>query len=186
MDEKLYASLRMEAQIIATELMDIAKPEAGDICVVGCSSSEIAGKRIGKASSPEIAQAVLDGILPVLKESGVYLAAQCCEHLNRALVLERVAARMYGYEEVYAVPQPDAGGAFSAAAYSAFSDPVVVEWINASCGIDIGGTLIGMHLKAVAVPLRLSIDKVGEATINCARTRPKYIGGARTKYEAEE
>lgn len=183
MDEKLYASLRMEAQIIATELMDIAQPEAGDICVVGCSSSEIAGRRIGKASSPEIAKAVLDGMLPVLKESGVYLAAQCCEHLNRALVLERVAARMFGYEVVCAVPRPEAGGAFAAMAYEVFSNPVMVENIEASCGIDIGGTLIGMHLRAVAVPLRLSIDKVGEATINCASTRPKYIGGSRTRYE---
>ena len=126
---------------------------------------------------------MLDGIYPVLKQRGIYLAAQCCEHLNRALVIEKKAAEAFGYETVCVVPQPKAGGSFATAAYRSFEEPVMVENIRAHAGMDIGGTLIGMHLKAVAVPVRISLDRIGEAILLCARTRPKYIGGERAKYE---
>ncbi len=131
----------------------------------------------------EAAAAVLAGVLPVLKEQGIYLAAQCCEHLNRAIVIEREAARRYGWEPVCAVPQPHAGGSWATSCWRAFEHPVLVEEVRAGAGIDIGGTLIGMHLRRVAVPVRLSLGKIGQAAILCARTRPKYIGGARAVYE---
>ncbi len=165
------------------ELLDGASHKAGDIVVVGCSSSEILGETIGKGSSPEAAQAVLSAIMPLLREKGLYLAAQCCEHLNRALVIEREAAEKYNLEIVSAVPQAKAGGSFATAAYAAFSEPVLVENVKAVCGLDIGCTLIGMHLRSVAVPLRLQANHIGSALVLAARTRPKYIGGARAKYE---
>lgn len=175
--------IRMQAQQAAEELFAAAQLRPGDIFVVGCSSSEVVGGKIGKNSSMEAAHAILEGIAPILKERGIFLAAQCCEHLNRAIVLEREAAEKYGYEIVHAVPQPHAGGSWAVNCWQAFEQPVLVEEIRASAGIDIGGTLIGMHLKRVAVPVRLSLNKIGEANILCARTRPKYIGGARAVYE---
>ena len=155
----------------------------GIFFVVGCSSSEIVGGHIGKDSSMEAAAAVLAGVLPVLKAQGVYLAAQCCEHLNRAIVIEQEAAEKYGYEQVNAVPQPHAGGSWATNCWQAFEHPVLVEEVRAAAGIDIGGTLIGMHLKRVAVPVRLTIKQIGAAPIICARTRPKYIGGSRAVYQ---
>ena len=165
------------------ELLSEAKLTKGQIVVVGCSSSEIVGEKIGKGSVPEAAEAVLDSILPVINEKGLYLAAQCCEHLNRALVIEREAAEKFGYEIVTAVPKAKAGGSFATAAFLKFRDPVLVEHVKASAGLGIGGTLIGMHLRDVAIPLRLNTKKIGEAYISAARTRPKYIGGARAQYE---
>ena len=165
------------------ELLEQAKLFRGDILVVGCSSSEAGGHRIGSDSSLEIAKAILDGILPVLKEKGIYLAAQCCEHLNRAIVLEREAALKRGLAIVNAVPQPKAGGSFATAAYQSMSAPAVVETVQAEAGLDIGDTLIGMHLKPVAVPVRLSVCQIGQAHVTCARTRPKYIGGDRARYD---
>lgn len=178
--------IRQQAAQAAAELTEKAGLKAGDIFVVGCSSSEVGGHRIGSDSSPEVAQAILDGIYPVLKEKGIYLAAQCCEHLNRAIVLEKEAARAYGLAPVNVVPQPKAGGSFATAAYKAFSHPVMVEHVKAAAGIDIGGTLIGMHLREVAVPTRLSIKQIGEANIICARTRPKFIGGQRAHYDESQ
>ena len=157
--------------------------ERGDIFVVGCSSSEIVGGRIGHASSLEAAQAVFAGIYPALQERGIWLAAQCCEHLNRALVLERDCARQYGYDPVCVIPQPKAGGSFATTAWKSFTAPVAVEHIRAHAGLDIGGTMIGMHLRDVAVPVRLSLDHIGQAILLCARTRPKLIGGSRAVYE---
>ena len=127
--------------------------------VVGCSSSEIVGGHIGKDSSLEAAQAVYAGIAPVLAENGIWLAAQCCEHLNRAIIIEREAAEKYGWEEVCVVPRPHAGGSWATTCWKKFREPVAVEEIRAHAGIDIGGTLIGMHLKRVAVPVRLSLSK---------------------------
>lgn len=173
-----------QARTAAMELLDAAGLKPGDIFVVGCSSSEVLGGRIGKASSREAAQAVFDGVYPVLKERGVYLAAQCCEHLNRALILEGECAGKYGYDPVCVVPQPHAGGSFAAAVWAAFERPTAVEHIRAHAGLDIGGTLIGMHLREVAVPVRLSLDHVGQAILLCARTRPKFIGGSRAVYES--
>ena len=101
----------------------------------------------------------------------------------RALVVERDVAEAHGFEIVNAIPQLHAGGSFAMTAWANFKDPVLVETIVADAGLDIGGTLIGMHLRRVAIPVRLSIKKIGEANILCARTRPKYIGGARAVYQ---
>ncbi len=175
--------ITVQAALATTELLDAAKLEAGDLFVVGCSSSEVLGGHIGKASSLEAAQAVFAGIYPILKERGIFLAAQCCEHLNRALIIERSCAERYGYEPVSVRPQPKAGGSFATAAWDTFDHPTAVEHIRAHAGLDIGGTLIGMHLRDVAVPVRLSLDHIGQAILLCARTRPKFIGGSRAVYE---
>ncbi len=181
--EKELAAVTNAARCATVELCDMAKLRAGSIFVVGCSTSEVCGNTIGKASVPTVAQAVLDGIYPVLRERGIYLAAQCCEHLNRAIIIERECAEKYGLDEVCVRPQPKAGGSFATMAYEAFEDAVAVERIKANAGIDIGGTLIGMHLREVAVPVRLSVSRIGSASIICARTRPKYVGGPRAVYE---
>ena len=181
-----YAKLTAQARQATEELLEAAHLETGDIFVVGCSSSEIMGGHIGKDSSMEAAAAVLAGVLPPLQEQGVYLAAQCCEHLNRAIILEREAAEKYGWEEVCVVPRPHAGGSWATTCWKNFKDPVAVEEIRANAGMDIGGTLIGMHLKRVAVPVRLSLNKIGEANILCAYTRPKLIGGERARYTEED
>lgn len=177
--------IEKQARAAVTELLDIAHLQSGDILVVGCSSSEICGKKIGSASSEETADAVFGAIYPVLKDKGIYLAAQCCEHLNRAIILEKAAAEKYGLPIVNAVPQPKAGGSFATAGYRAFEHPAAVESVQAHAGMDIGDTLIGMHLRPVAVPVRLSVKKIGEANLVCARTRPKYIGGERAHYDPE-
>ena len=177
--------IREQSRRAAAELLEKARLLPGDLFVVGCSSSEILGGTIGRASSLETAQAVLDGIYPLLREQGVFLAAQCCEHLNRALILEAEGAERYGYDPVSVRPQPKAGGSFATAAWEAFRNPVAVEHIRAHAGLDIGGTLIGMHLRDVAVPVRLSLDHIGQALLLCARTRPKFIGGSRACYEGE-
>ena len=144
------------------------------------------GGRIGKDSSMEAAAAVLAGVLPPLQEQGVYLAAQCCEHLNRSIVIEREAAKANGYQIVSAIPQPHAGGSWATNCWQRFNDPVLVEEVRAAAGMDIGGTLIGMHLRRVAVPVRLSMDHIGQAILLCARTRPPFIGGSRAVYSQEE
>lgn len=165
------------------ELADVAELTAGKILVLGCSTSEISGARIGKGSVPELGEEVISGAMAALKPRGIYLAVGCCEHLNRAIVVEREAAEKYGLEEVSVIPAPKAGGSAATAAYMHFNDPVVVEFIKAHAGMDIGDTFIGMHLRHVAVPVRLSINKIGEAHVTFAKTRPKYIGGARARYE---
>lgn len=168
------------AQTAAKELIEKAHLKKGNLVVIGCSTSEVCGSRIGSDSRPEVADALFDAIYGVFKDAGIYLAAQCCEHLNRALIVEREAAGFL--QEVNVVPQPKAGGSFATAAYRTFRDPVAVEHIRADAGLDIGGTLIGMHLKEVAVPLRLSMDHIGDALLLAARTRPKFIGGIRAIY----
>ena len=172
--------LFQQAKQAAQELVAAANLKKGDILVVGCSSSEVAGGVIGHNSSLETAEAVFGGIYEVLQEKGIYLAAQCCEHLNRAICVERAAVP--NAEEVCVVPQPKAGGSLATQAYAGFTDPVAVEEIKADAGIDIGFTLIGMHLKKVAVPVRLENNRIGEAMIVAARTRPKFIGGERAIY----
>lgn len=179
----MYEEITGQARTVLRELLEQARLKPGSLLVVGCSSSEMVGQRIGKGSSMEAAQAAFQGIYPVLREQGIDLAVQCCEHLNRALILEREAAEKRGYEIVNVVPQPKAGGSFAVTAWNAFSDPVAVETIAADAGIDIGGTLIGMHLRRVAVPVRTSLSQIGEAIVLCARTRPKYIGGPRAVYQ---
>ncbi len=167
---------------VLSELLEKANLCPGDVLVLGCSSSEIIGERIGTCSSADAAQAVYSVLLPELRSRGIFLAAQCCEHLNRALVVERECAKPKGLEIVNAIPHAHAGGASATLAYSLFNDPVVVENIKADAGIDIGGTLIGMHLRATAVPVKTTVRQVGEALVICARTRPKFIGGERAIY----
>lgn len=178
----MYEETKKQAQEMITEFLDAANLKRGQILVVGCSSSEIVGSKIGKGSDFNAAQAVFEGIYPILKERGIYLAAQCCEHLNRALIIESECAEKYEYEVVCVKPQPKAGGSFASVAYENFENPVAVEHIKAHAGIDIGDTLIGMHLKDVAVPVRLTNLNIGQARVVCARTRPKYIGGSRAVY----
>lgn len=181
--EARLGEITAEARAAAEELVNIAGLRAGDIFAVGCSTSEVTGRLIGHASVPRVAKAVFDGIYPVLKERGIYIAAQCCEHLNRAVIIEAECAEKYGLEPVCVRPVPKAGGSFATVTYETLNSPVAVEQVRAHAGIDIGGTLIGMQLRAVAVPVRLSVSKIGEATIICARTRPKFIGGSRAVYE---
>lgn len=164
------------------ELLSKAKLARGNIVVLGCSSSEVMGTRIGSNSNEEIAQSIVGIVNKVCLEAGVFLAVQCCEHLNRALVIERQCMERYGFDAVNVLPVATAGGACAAEAMRQFIDPVVVEKIQAHAGIDIGHTLIGMHLKSVVVPVRLEIDKIGLAPLVAARTRPKYIGGPRAHY----
>ena len=175
-----------EAYRAAKELLEIAKPEENQILVVGCSTSEVGGAGIGTFSSPDLAEVVFGGIYQATQEAGIYLAAQCCEHLNRAIILEKEAADRYGYEVVNVVPQPKAGGAFATAAYKAFEHPVAVEHIKAHVGMDIGDTLTGMDLKDVAVPGRIRTQEIGDGHVVCARTRPKFIGGERAVYDREQ
>ncbi len=179
----MKAQIREQVAAAIEELLQVANLQPGDILVVGCSSSEVLGEKIGTGSSMEVAAALLDGILPRLRERGVYLAAQCCEHLNRAIILETEAARAYGLEPVNVVPQPKAGGSFATTAWQRMVAPVAVESVRAHAGMDIGGTLIGMHLRPVAVPVRLATRQIGEAVLLAARTRPKFIGGVRACYD---
>ena len=177
--------IKTQVQTAVTELMEKAGLQRGDILVVGCSSSEVAGERIGTHSSVEVAEAIVDGLLPILQENGIALAAQCCEHLNRALIIEADVAKANGWEAVNVRPMPKAGGSFATTVYARMKQPVAVEHIRADAGLDIGGTLIGIYLKEVAVPVRLSLDHIGNALLLCARTRPKFIGGTRAQYVEE-
>ena len=177
--------LEREAYEAARELLSIAHTEPEDIFVVGCSSSEVAGHSIGTDSRPGIAEALFRGIWRACREKGLFLAAQCCEHLNRALVVEQAAQKLYRLRRLNAVPQPKAGGSFASAAYGSFSHPVLVEAAEAAAGMDIGGTMIGMHRRKVAVPVRLSVSRIGEAGLICARTRPPFTGGERAVYDPE-
>lgn len=177
--------IRLQATLAITELIEDSGLKAGELLVIGCSSSEIVGERIGKGSSMEAAEAVYAGIAPALREHGILLAAQCCEHLNRALIVERSTAEKFGYEPVNVRPWAHAGGSFATTVWAHMEQPVAVERIRAHAGMDIGDTLIGMHLREVAVPLRLSVKKIGMANLVCARTRPKFIGGERARYVDE-
>ena len=181
-DDELRDSIISSAQALISELLDNTDLKKGDILVIGCSSSEILGNNIGKGSSYGTAKLLFETIYPLICEKGIYLAAQCCEHLNRALIIERECAEKYGYEPVAVIPQAKAGGSFATVTYQNMADPVAVEHIRAHAGIDIGDTLIGMHLRDVAVPIRLSVRKIGSANVVCAYTRPKFIGGARAIY----
>ena len=181
-DVEFAKEIEKAATVAIDGILNSTNLKAGDIFVVGCSSSEIVGSKIGKGSSFEAAKIVYGVISSKLSEKGIFLAAQCCEHLNRALIVERECAEKYGYEPVAVIPQPKAGGSFATVTYRNMEDPVAVEHIKAHAGIDIGDTLIGMHLRDVAVPIRLSVSSLGNANIVCAYTRPKYIGGARAIY----
>ena len=180
-DKAIVEQIRNDAKNVAEELVEKAHLSKGQIVVVGCSTSETLGNNLGSHSVPEVGKALFEALQTVFKPLGIYIAAQCCEHLNRAIIIERAAAP--NAEIVNVVPQPKAGGSFATACYQAFEHPVALEHVKADAGIDIGGTLIGMHLKEVAVPLRLSQKNIGKAIVLAARTRPKFIGGDRAHYD---
>lgn len=177
----MYEEIARQTREVAQELVTLARLKAGDLVAVGCSSSEVLGGRIGTASSPEAGKVIFDALQAVFAPLGIGIAAQCCEHLNRALIVER--ACVPGLPIVNVVPQPKAGGSFATAAYHAFSDPVALESVCADAGLDIGGTLIGMHVRPVAVPLKFMNRRIGEANVTGARCRPKFIGGVRAIYD---
>lgn len=179
--ENFLNQVKEQVKTALKELVSAGNLKEGSIVVIGCSTSEVAGSVIGKDGSLETANAIYDAAAEILSKQKIYIAAQCCEHLNRAIVIEKEAAK--GLETVCAVPKMHAGGSFATVAFTKMKEPVLVEEIKADAGIDIGGTLIGMHLKKVAVPLRMSVNKVGKALLLGAYTRPKYIGGIRAQYE---
>ena len=176
-------SIYEQTKAVIEELGQKANLKPGNIVVVGCSTSEVLGAKIGTNSNPDTAKEIFDALHDYARDNSIFLAVQCCEHLNRAIIVER-AAVPFG-EIVNVVPQPKAGGSLATKAYAGFQDPVAVETIKADAGIDIGLTLIGMHLKQVAVPVRLENNRIGEALIVAARTRPKFIGGSRAIYSDE-
>ncbi len=184
---ELIEMIRNDAADVIKEVIEKAKLKEGQLFVIGCSSSETIGEHMGTASSRDAAEAIYEAVSNELNKTGVDLAVQCCEHLNRAVVVEREVAERFGFEEVNVVPLPHAGGAFAVKAYSSFKDPVVVESIEAraDAGIDIGGVMIGMHIHPVVVPLRLEHRNIGKAIVVAARRRPKYVGGIRAVYNDE-
>ena len=180
-DKSILEQIQGDAKRIAEELVEAAHLGKGQIVVIGCSTSETLGQKLGSHSVPEAGKAIFEALQGVFAPRGIYIAAQCCEHLNRAIIIEHEAVP--NADIVNVVPQPKAGGSFATACYMAFRNPVAIEHIRADAGLDIGGTLIGMHLKEVAVPLRLSQKTIGQASVIAARTRPKFIGGERATYD---
>ena len=185
-NKNLLSQVKEESANAARQLAETARLHKGQIVVVGCSTSEVVGHNVGSWSTPEVANAIFEGLNSVFAPMGVYIAAQCCEHLNRAIIMERQAAEAYGYEMVNVLPQPKAGGSFATTCWENFDEPVAVEHIRAHAGLDIGGTLIGMHLREVAVPVRIEQKTIGDANILSARTRLKFIGGVRAKYQQDK
>ena len=183
-----YQEIYSQAAEAVAQLLNENRPGFNPVRVlaIGCSSSEIAGGVIGHASAYEYGEAVAQAVLDIASERGFAPAFQCCEHLNRALVMERYAAEHFGYEIVCAVPKKKAGGSLATAAWKRMEEPVLVDSVRADAGLDIGLTLIGMHLKPVAVPVRLKRDRVGAAIVTAARTRPRLIGGERARYTEED
>ena len=179
--DKMESEIYEQIMKVMEELAEKAGLKAGNIVVVGCSTSEVCGSKIGTNSSPEVAGQIFDALYAYAKQNNLYLAIQCCEHLNRAIITEREAVPFA--DAVNVVPQPKAGGSLATKAYAGFENPVAVEHIKADAGIDIGFTMIGMHLKEVAVPLRLENNRIGDAMVLAARTRPKFIGGVRAAYD---
>jgi uncharacterized protein (TIGR01440 family) len=180
-----YEAIARDCMTVIRELAEAGRLKRGHVLVIGASTSEVTGRRIGTAGTTEVAAALYEAIERSREAYGFIPAFQCCEHLNRALVVEREAAERFGWEEVSAVPVPHAGGLMAAYAYRRLASPVLVEEIRADAGIDIGDTLIGMHLKRVAVPFRASVKRIGEAHVTAAFTRPKLIGGERAVYRLE-
>ena len=180
-NKNLLSQVKEESANAARQLAEAASLHKGQIVVVGCSTSEVVGHNVGSWSTPEVANAIFEGLNSVFAPMGVYIAAQCCEHLNRALIVEHEAVP--NGEIVNVMPQPKAGSSFATAAYHSFRHPVALEEIRADAGLDIGGTLIGMHLKKVAVPVRLQQNHIGQAILLAARVRPKFIGGERAIYD---
>ncbi len=180
----MFEQITNDIRNIVIDILEQSKLKKGDIFVVGCSTSTVFGENYGSSSSMEAARALFEGIYPELTERGIYIAVQCCEHLNRAIIIPQEAAEKSGLDIVNVVPQPKAGGSFATIAYEKITRPVAVEHIRADAGMDIGGVMIGMHLREVAVPLNLKNNMIGKAHITAARTRPKFIGGERAQYNA--
>jgi uncharacterized protein (TIGR01440 family) len=174
--------LEREMKQLLNDFKEQLSIKPNQLLVIGCSTSEVIGSRIGSAGSLQVAEIIFQELKQFSKETGLSLAFQCCEHLNRALIIERETQDYFKFEEVTVVPIGNAGGSMAAHAYRSFNNPCVVEHIKADYGIDIGDTLIGMHLKHVAVPIRVSVKQIGEAHITLAKTRPKLIGGERAVY----
>lgn len=177
--------IRNQVKTAVSELLAVAKLSRGDLLVVGCSSSEVAGGVIGKNSAPEAARAVYEALAPVLAENGIFLAAQCCEHLNRSLIVEKEYALSHNLTRVNVVPHAHAGGAFATHVYGAMQAPCAVTSVQAQAGLDIGQTLIGMHLAPVAVPVRTSVKAIGGAVLSAARVRLPFVGGSRACYDED-
>ena len=177
--------IALQARTVLLQLLKVAKASEGDLLVVGCSSSEVCGQKIGTASSGEVGRVIFEALYKTASENGLFIAAQCCEHLNRALIMEKKVAKAFGYPIVNVRPQKKAGGSFATAAFETLTEPVAVEHVKAALGIDIGDTLIGMHLQDVAVPVRTAQKTIGDAHVVCARTRAKFIGGGRAIYNED-
>ena len=179
------ATLMEDSYLLCKEFIEKAKLKKGQLFIVGCSTSEVLGERIGTASSYSVAKALFQGIDRAAKEKEVFLCTQCCEHLNRAIIIEGAVAEKLGFLDaiVNVVPKEKAGGSFSTVAYESFHEPVALERVRTDGGMDIGDTFIGMHLKEVAVPLRLSKNALGSAHLTAARVRPKFVGGSRAVYD---
>lgn len=174
---------KKQAAYLMEELIAVAKLEPGEIVVLGCSTSEVLGQKIGSSSSLQVAEELVQGILQAVQKANLQLAVQCCEHLNRALIVEKEVCRLERLTRVNVLPQPKAGGSAATAAWQLFKEPVAVERLEAAAGLDIGQTMVGMHLRPVAVPVRLSQSHIGQAIIGAARTRPKFVGGERAIYQ---
>ena len=182
------STVREDVEAVMNEILEKTVIGKDDIFIVGCSSSEVIGNRMGTSKdgeTDEVVAALYEIISRRITAKGAFLAVQCCEHLNRAVVIEKEAALRFGFEIVNVVPQPHAGGAFAVKHYGSLKAPVVVENIGAKAvaGMDIGGVMIGMHIKPEVVPLRLDHKKIGEAIVLAGRYRPKYIGGERAVYD---
>lgn len=175
-------SLSHQLQAILADFQEAKKPEPGEVLVIGCSTSEVIGSRIGKSSSPQVAKALYPLLAAFAQDHGLGLAFQCCEHLNRALVVEKSLAKDQDLTIVHAIPTPQAGGAMATQAYSQYQDPCLVESLQAAYGLDIGSTMIGMHMRPVVVPLRLPHAQLGATRVQAAFSRPKLIGGNRASY----
>ncbi|NLY80572.1 MAG: TIGR01440 family protein [Lysinibacillus sp.] len=179
-------SIRKQISQLLTEYEQQVQLKPGQLFIVGCSTSEIKGSKIGTAGSMEIAEVLYDELNAFAKKHNIYLVFQGCEHINRALTLEYEAAKDYGLEPVSVIPVQKAGGSMAAYAYTQLKDPVVVEHVRGHGGIDIGQTFIGMHLKEVVVPIRTSVRQIGEAIVAAAKVRPKLIGGERAVYVQQQ
>lgn len=179
---ELVEQVKKDVENIVSEWLETDYLKEDELFIIGCSTSEVAGKKIGTSGSEEIAAVIFTALERLSEVKGVHLAFQCCEHLNRAIVLGSSVQEELKLDAVSVTPVPSAGGSMASYAYKHVHDAVVVEEVSAHAGIDIGDTMIGMHLKRVAVPLRFIQNKVGNAHVTAARTRPKLIGGARAQY----
>lgn len=183
MDEALLEEIRLTLRQAVDALAEAGHIQPGGLIVLGCSTSEVAGARIGKGSVPELGKVIARAMLEACQAHGLEAAFQCCEHLNRAVVMEQRVLKELRLTQVRAIPQPKAGGSVPAAAWKLLDQPALAMAVQADAAIDIGDTLVGMHIRPVAVPLRLDVNHVGHANLVMAYSRLPYIGGSRAVYE---